>query len=331
MSEEKVLSILNKYYLGARERNPSFSLRALAKKLEISPSYLTLLINGKRRLSKINAEKILKGLGVKKYRRLELIADLEASQKRSTDLLIEKEIGDSRYKNPLSDNYDYKLLADWFAITHSLIGSDGFIDDPKWVYERVGIIPKDYEAVKSYMLDSGHIKYNSLGKLVTVGKEFFLPIEGVEQRMMMSDSYIETLKRAVEGAKRIKEGGYKTPGTGYSLTANFDPSQFEDFKRHLKIWTADFSARNEKKKLKKTEVYTLSIELFPVSFEVEKINSKYERSKSEYDKKLASGFIDRKKYDQFLEKCEDLGIEAEKEIEKWIEKGIEKVMKKEKK
>lgn len=50
-----------------RERNSHYSLRAYARDLETDPSYLSKIMNGRRRISRNLAAKIAKKLGVSSF------------------------------------------------------------------------------------------------------------------------------------------------------------------------------------------------------------------------------------------------------------------------
>lgn len=60
MNSDQTKIILHQYLLEAKLRNHKFSLRGLAKKLELSPSELSEFLNGKRKLSKPKLEKLVK-------------------------------------------------------------------------------------------------------------------------------------------------------------------------------------------------------------------------------------------------------------------------------
>jgi transcriptional regulator with XRE-family HTH domain len=63
LGNEAIQRKLSEALLEARSRNPAFSLRAFARKLEMSPSAISELLNGKRRVSRKLASRIVGNLG----------------------------------------------------------------------------------------------------------------------------------------------------------------------------------------------------------------------------------------------------------------------------
>lgn len=103
-----------------QDLNPSYSLRAFAKYLEVSPATLSQVISGKRELGRKGQEKILSKLDIK-----------EASNKNSTKKV------ESKLK--LEEDI-FELIAKWhyFAIL-GLSKVKGAKADPQWIAHKLGI------------------------------------------------------------------------------------------------------------------------------------------------------------------------------------------------
>ncbi len=113
-----------------RKRNPSFSLRAFARWLEVSPAQLSQMITGKRTVSRRTLNKVSSKLGLspsEKKRLLTLdLVENDSSTKAPARLQLEED--------------RFRLIADWehLAIL-SLSKTKGARPDPRWIGHRLGI------------------------------------------------------------------------------------------------------------------------------------------------------------------------------------------------
>lgn len=127
--QAKLQIILLNFLEGAKLKNPSFGLRALALKLQMSPGALSEIISGKRRISLEKTHLILNRLTV----------DPEVSKSLFDTGLetLENELERSSIQLSL-DNYH--VLTEWhfFAILN-LIETKGFKNDPKIIAKRLGL------------------------------------------------------------------------------------------------------------------------------------------------------------------------------------------------
>ncbi len=145
------------------EKNPSFSLRAYSKMLEISPGYLSNFLNGKKNISPTKLEEILVQLGFdnneilycKDVLRYESLRDkgqrdieLEESIKKSYSFVVTTEL------NPFSvmlDSPQHTIL--------SVFGSMGF--DKESLFEQFSKLwdnLDDFEKALSDLISDGHLK-----------------------------------------------------------------------------------------------------------------------------------------------------------------------------
>ena len=86
--------ILKEHLRRRQEVNPRYSLRAFAKKLEISPSKVSEVLSGKKRLSVERAESLAKKLGLtgKEFDLFVISVQLESTSKRTDKKELEKQI-----------------------------------------------------------------------------------------------------------------------------------------------------------------------------------------------------------------------------------------------
>lgn len=116
--EKMILELIRTEFQNRKHSNPSYSLRAFAKTLGIQPGRLSEYLNGNRTISNQMAEKVATRLGLNS-------SIFKTHSLQNVDF-IEDEI--------------FSVIADWqhFAIL-SLMDTKNFINDPKWIGDRLGI------------------------------------------------------------------------------------------------------------------------------------------------------------------------------------------------
>jgi len=115
-------------------KNPSYSLRAFAKSLNIGSSSLSKLLHKKRNLSKTMLMKLAN--------RLELdpssITSYEHNLRGSKAGLNGKKTIDADYREILSDSF--QLISDWYPLAIlELSRCKGFKTNPRWIAKRLGL------------------------------------------------------------------------------------------------------------------------------------------------------------------------------------------------
>ncbi len=115
--------VLRGVLLQRMARNPAYSLRAFARDLEISHTYLSLVINGKKRLSRNKSLRFAEILGT--------------SGELNSKVLI-----------PASTDYynlkeeQFQVLNQWYHLPIlDLTLTEGFRPDVQWIAKRLGIKP----------------------------------------------------------------------------------------------------------------------------------------------------------------------------------------------
>jgi uncharacterized protein (TIGR02147 family) len=134
MNEQiRVQQLLMRKFQEAKSKNPSFSVRALAQRLEMQPGATNEILKGERRVSRTIAEKIADRLNLDPSERSDLLKDfplkLKRSTKRTKDLEVLK-----------LNSHQFELIAEWihFAIL-SLMRVKDFKSDVSWMANRLGV------------------------------------------------------------------------------------------------------------------------------------------------------------------------------------------------
>jgi uncharacterized protein (TIGR02147 family) len=133
-----------------RRRNPSFSLRALAKKVGVSAPYLSQVLAGKRVLSDATGTRFANRLAWATPRRrafIDLIRYRRAPNDETRELVLRRmrDLDEVKFLELGQDQF--RLIADscHFAIAElTLVG--GFSSDPDWIARRLGITRREAES-----------------------------------------------------------------------------------------------------------------------------------------------------------------------------------------
>lgn len=122
-SKSKLVVLLNHEFDLLQARNSSYSLRAFAKKLEINPSGLSLILRGKRNVSLKMAKQLLDKLGIE-------------NSKKQDILKIEEEITEHRV---LNKDILYVLSEWYYDALLELIKLKDFKTDLNWISDALGL------------------------------------------------------------------------------------------------------------------------------------------------------------------------------------------------
>jgi uncharacterized protein (TIGR02147 family) len=134
--------LLKNSYLARAGRNPSYSLRAFARDLQLSPSHLSRILNCKKKLSLRRAIEIANLLDFSPETKREFLGSV-------TDFLLKKT---QRVPTGLApDNLElfkieveqFKFLREWYhAAILEVISLEDFIPKYSWVAKQLGITPR---------------------------------------------------------------------------------------------------------------------------------------------------------------------------------------------
>lgn len=117
MMPETVAEFINLIFQNIRERRPGYSLRAFARDLELSPSFLSMLLRQQTGLSTEQAQKIgnILELSTNQKEHLMLLAEAEFSRNERHRHQALEQLSKNKKKHQFQDvENDYKeIIADW--------------------------------------------------------------------------------------------------------------------------------------------------------------------------------------------------------------------------
>lgn len=244
-------------------RNPRYSLRAFAKALGISPTVLSLVLAGKRPLSRNALEKVALALGLAP----EVKARLHTSRK----------VGGTPRLLPGFDSLSldqFSLISDWhhYAIL-SLLETSGASIDPRWIARRLGVTPFQAKESVELLRRMGLIEQKSDG----AWKQSTAPLK-VENQVSTSATR-KFHSQLLDRAKASLENDPFELRDFSSITLAIDPSLVAYARERIRQFRRELMSELETKAAPK-EVYQLAVQIFPVSKPIVE-KSKQRRKKNE--------------------------------------------------
>lgn len=241
--------ILMDHFEKRKKRNQQYSLRAFAKGLDVSPSQLSQILSGKRKLSIKMAKQIADKLSLSPIEKENFLETLNPNQQT----LNSQAINDGG--RLLLKEDEFRLICDWehFAILSlSELKENSF--DSRWIARRLGIKISRAAEARDRLLRMGLIERRGHG-FIQIAPPVMTTNDILSQSIQKS--HLGNLELATERLKHVAID--KREYTSVTLATN-----------PQKIAQAKTMIRNFKRKLtrfledsEKSEVYTLSIQLFP--------------------------------------------------------------------
>lgn len=247
----EIRKILSSEITKAQAHNPSYSLRAFARKIGIQPSALSEILNGKRNVTRKMAARILDHLCVNPEQAQTLMSKLNNKRMASEAISSRSEF--------VQVNMDhYHVISEWyyFAIL-SLAETKGFKVQPEWIARRLNIsIPNTRIALKR-LERLGLLKRNPKGHLVWAGVHFKTSNDVVNMSLRRSHYQNLELAKASLDKDEVSVRDFS------SMTMAIDPKKIPEAKEMIKEFRrrlSDFMESGEKQ-----EVYRICLQLFPLS------------------------------------------------------------------
>lgn len=243
--------ILRERFEGARAKNPSYSIRAFSRKAGLSPATLSLVFNGKRKISRKLAAEISKKLMLDPQERAELLEQFPAGRKSRQDAV------DPSYLQLTADQY--QVIADWraFAIL-GLIEMPGFKNDPKWIAERLGSAVTEVEKIIERLKRLEMVVEDGAGALKR-SQSRYRTTDDVAN-LSLRKSHAETLELARDSLDRDAVEDRDFTWVSFPL----DTRKLAEAKTLIRKFQDDLYSILEKDAVP-NEVYRLAIQFFPLT------------------------------------------------------------------
>ncbi len=256
--------ILQRAMERARKQNKAFSLRALAQKLQLSPGFVSKILNGKAELpfervgdfvTHLKIDRVSEDRLWKTYKdhKVQKLAELGNSAQGHDSIMAEYvELAEK----------EFSLLRHWYYIAIlDLAASPEFSPDSAWLAARLGLSKYEASSAADFLKSQGFLEQNKAGKWVKAARKTRLPTKESkewirayhDQMMKKASQCMHTELRPEDFERRLI--------TGISAAAN--PAQIKKAMSRLNeamYEIADILGQGEC-----TEVFHLGVQLFPVS------------------------------------------------------------------
>lgn len=243
--QTKLQVILLNYLEEAKLKNPSFGLRALALKLELSPGALSEIMSGKRKISIEKTRAILDRLTVHP----ELSEDL-LSSKNTEEKVVER--------SSIQLNLDhYHILTEWqYMAILNLIETKGFKYDHAVIAERLGL---SVEVVRSsferlFRLEMVEMKRGKLRRTAVRYKT----TEDVASSALRK-FHRNALMKADEALDRVAVDERDF----YAMILPLNPKKLKEIKEKVRKFQSQILSEYSDNGA--TEVFQMSMQVFPLS------------------------------------------------------------------
>ncbi len=255
--EKDPISWLTKEFQTRRNRNHSYSLRAFARNLQVPAGPLSEIIARKRTLTTKMGIRIADRLGFSEEEKKAFLS-LIVEQEDSATVIKEGENLGKHHSDYKQISFDqFAIVADWyhFALL-SLIETDDFKNDPKWMASRLKITVREVKEAVDRLIRMGFI--------VSEGKKLRPAQNGVATTSntpcaALRESHRQSLEQAISALDEVSVKDSDIT----SITMAIDPKKIQIAKeliQNFRRYLARVLETGER-----TEVYNLNVQLIPVS------------------------------------------------------------------
>jgi uncharacterized protein (TIGR02147 family) len=256
-------------------RNPSFSLRAFARDLGVSHTYLSLVLNKKKALSMGKLLEFSQILGMNSEQtQLFLRAAQSERGERATRLASERparavnnEGFDIQYFE--FENEKNRVLQDWYHLpVLDLTLTSDFKSDPKWMAKRLGISTEQVRSAIDRLKRLGLLeeKDGILKKTHT-----FLEFSSKKSARVARTYHQEMIQKAIQTLEHASDEDVARRDV-YTVTIPADPSKLPEAKKRIEkfrrsLWK--FLASGNQ-----TELYQFNLQLIPLTSPIKPVSIK---------------------------------------------------------
>jgi uncharacterized protein (TIGR02147 family) len=250
--------ILKRVLYEKSQNNPSYSLRALARDLDVSHSYLSKIISGKRKLSIRYAARFSRQLRLPPQQTEELLRvtaeeQMAPSQKRT---LAVQPTGES-----LEVERDrQRFLSEWYhAAILEMTSIDGFPSDAQWVARRLHLKTKQVKSAVTRLERLGLLKITA-NRWERTHDNLFLPTR--HQERSVRQFHRQMIEKALAILESPDPNDFNSRDiTGSTIATN--PVQIAGAKRMITKFRKRLMQHLSQGKA--TELYQVNIQLFDLT------------------------------------------------------------------
>lgn len=225
--------------------NPAYSLRALARDLDVSHSALSEFINGRRKFSQSLCESI--------------IAKLSLPQSE------QEKLSEAQKHNPLNfthlSNEEIHLAREWYVpALAELVKVENFSADPQWIAKALGLDVELTKKAIEKLIALGWIEIDANGKW-RIAEENTSTLGSLDAKA----DILHTQQQFTDFQSQAIQSGICENSSVTGITFAIDPADLPKARKLAYEFISNMSELLEKKSAHKKEVYRMNVALFPIS------------------------------------------------------------------
>lgn len=259
---KSISEVLGHEFTRRRERNKSYSLRAYARDLCLSPSRLSEVLNGKQGLSEKSVDQIAEAL-TKKATEREFLRSLvlaQFSRNQNVRNLARERVDKMRMAESFRQMRDdqFRILQDWYhGAILELIQVQGFDPDPAWIAHRLGIPATTAKQALQRLQNMGLVEPSKGGKSWIARPEAYQTFSDVPSRAIRH-FHSQILNMHADSLREddINDREF------LSMILAVPRSRLSEFKQEMYNFATRFWQKIENEP--KDDLYSLSLQLCPV-------------------------------------------------------------------
>lgn len=255
--------ILKDFFERKRALRSHFSLRYLAKRLNLSPSFISRVFNGSKRLPLKHLAKVAKELEID----APALRQLRKAFAKEYMFDFDETEPSAHKPNAPSDRFvtasadAFSILDRWYLLPIlELVTCVDFQDDPAWIGRKLKISPTAVQGAWLDLIKSGCLKKENGRWVKTQRKIRFPSTRSSSQIQKYHSKMLEKAKFQVEN-RSSQEAFERRLILGASVATNAEG--FEKAQKYLE--QALFEALNIMTSGKADKIYHLGLQLFPLS------------------------------------------------------------------
>jgi len=229
------------------ENNPSYSLRAFARDLNIDHGTLSQIISGKRTLT------------LRNYLRMEPSLSITEEQKKS----LRQEVCNEYSDFTTYDDQQITTLNKWYhTAILELMDTVDFQSCPQWMAEKLGLRLEEVEEALQLLSNLDMIRQKGGRWYPTENNTSTLKgtqMENLDLAAIVQDVQAQTFQKQIEA---FETNPYELM-SHYGLTFCLSPDDLPRFREKMLALLREINRMADAETSKKEEVYRLNISLFP--------------------------------------------------------------------
>lgn len=244
------------------ERRTGYSLRAFARYLDIEPSNLSKILNGKRGISKLTFNKIFNKLDLTPERIESLNGEAESVNSDTLPLVKDRH---------LITNEEFSIISNWYHYaTLELTKVICFESNIAFISKHLGISLTEAKMAVERLIKYNYLKYDDNHQLID-NSGFLTTIGGPLTSSSLRKFQKQMLLKAIDAMEEIPlEERDQT-----SLTIAIDENEIPRLKKLIKNFRHKLNREMSDSKIK-SRVYHFSFSFFPVSKKHQQKDELYE-------------------------------------------------------